>query len=67
MILKLYNVRMKPSNVRKKNKGTIECDKVQSYMMLKLYNMRMKLSNVRKKKGITECDKRTIICDVEIV
>ena len=26
-MLKLHNVRMKPSNMRKKNKGTTECDK----------------------------------------
>ena len=51
----------------KKNKGTTECDKVQSYMMLKLHNIRMESSNVRKRKGTTECDKRTIICDVKIV
>ena len=28
--------------------------------------MRMKLSNVRKIKGNTKCDKRTVICNVEI-
>ena len=34
--------------------------------MLVLYNMMMISSNVRKNKGIAECDKSTVICDVSI-
>ena len=52
VMLVLCNVRMVPSNVRKKNKGTTECDKS---------TMRTIPSNVRKKnKGTTECDKSTM-------
>ena len=40
--------------------------KVQSNVMLVLHNMMMISSNVRKNKGIAECDKSTIICDVSI-
>ena len=51
--------------MRKKNKGTTECDKVQSHVMLVLRNVRMVSSNMRKKiKRITKCDKSTITCDV---
>ena len=35
-----------------------------SYMMLKLYNIRIEPLSVRKKKETTQCDKRTVICDV---
>ena len=34
--------------------------------MLILHNVRMIPSNVRKNKGITECDKITVTCDVGI-
>ena len=51
VILELYNVRMKPSSVRKKIREPPNVTKELSYMMLKLHNMRMKLSNVRKKVG----------------
>ena len=47
VMLELHNVWMKPSNVRKKNKGTTKCEK--RIVMLELHNVRMKLSNVRKK------------------
>ena len=40
--------------------------KVQSHVMLVLHNVRMVPSNVRKNKGITECDKSTITCDINI-
>ena len=75
VMLVLHNVRMIPSNVRKK-KGTTKCEKkkrkrelpnvtkVQLHMMLVLHNVRMVLSNVRKNKGTTECDKNTVTCDV---
>ena len=65
MMLVLRNVRIVPSNVRKKNKGTTKCGKIQSYVMLVLHNVGMVSSNVRKKnKGITECDKSTVTFDV---
>ena len=36
--------------------------------MLKLYNVRMKQSSVRKKiRGTTQCDKKTITCDIRNV
>ena len=38
--------------------------KVQSCVMLVLRHMRMVSSNVRKKKETTECDKSTVIYDV---
>ena len=57
VMLKLYNVRMKPSNMRKKIKEPLNVTKVLSNMILKLYNVRMKLSNVRKIKGIIKCEK----------
>ena len=60
----LYNVRMKLSNVRKKNRAPPNMTKLQSKVMLVLANMIMELSNVRKKKGTTECDKSTVRCDV---
>ena len=52
VILKSHNVRMKPSNVRKKKKKgkeTTKYEKKRSHVMLKLHNVRMKSSNVRKK------------------
>ena len=63
-MLLLHNVRMVPSNVRKKIKELLNVTKVQSHVMLVLHNMRMVLSNVRKNKETTECDKSTITCDV---
>ena len=36
-------------------------------MMLELHNVIMKQSNVRKSKGATQCDKRTITCEKNIV
>ena len=38
--------------------------KVQSYVMLILPNVIIESSNVRKKKGIVECDKSTVTCNV---
>ena len=48
VMLELYNVRMKPSNVKKISKGTTKCDKELSHVMLELHNVKIKLSNVRK-------------------
>ena len=63
VILKLHNVRLELSNVRKKKSPNVT--KELSHMMLKLHNVRIKSSNVRKKnQGTTKCDKRTVTCDV---
>ena len=41
--------------------------KALSDMMLETHNVRMEPSNVRKKsKGTTECEKKTVTCDVGI-
>ena len=48
MMLELYNMMMKPSNVRKKVKEPPNVIKKLSYVMLELYNVRMEPSNVRK-------------------
>ena len=49
VMLKPHNVRMKLSNVEKKNKGTTKCEKKLSHVMLELHNVRIELSNMRKK------------------
>ena len=65
VMLVLHNVRIIPSNVRKKRRREpSNMTKVQSHMMLVLHNVRMVPLNVRKNKGTTECDKNTIIFDV---
>ena len=48
VILELHNVRMKPSNVRKKIREPLNMKKELSHVMLELYNVRMEPSNVRK-------------------
>ena len=48
VMLELYNVRIKPSNVRKKIREPPNVTKVLSNVMLELHSMRMKLSNVKK-------------------
>ena len=48
VILELHNVRIDPSNVRKKVKEPPNVIKKLSYVMLELYNVRMEPSNVRK-------------------
>ena len=50
VMLELHSVRIEPSNVRKKSKGTTKYEKKKlSHVMLELPNVRMKPSNVRKK------------------
>ena len=50
IMLKLHNVKMKPSNVRKKIiREQPNVIKELLHMMLELHNIRMKLLNVRKK------------------
>ena len=50
VMLELYNVRMKPSNVKKKVREPPNLRKELSYVMLELHNVRMEPSNVKKKK-----------------
>ena len=49
VMLELHNVRMKPSNVRKKVREPPNVKKELSHMMLELHNVRVEPSNVRKK------------------
>ena len=49
VMLELHNVRMKPSNVRKKVRKPLNVRKELSYVMLELHNVRMEQSNMRKK------------------
>ena len=49
VILELYNVRMKSSNVRKKIREPSNIRKELSHVMLELHNIRIKPLNVRKK------------------
>ena len=50
MMLELHNVKMKPSNVRKKKvREPPNVRKKQSHVMLELHNVRIEPSNVRKK------------------
>ena len=52
--LVLHNVRMVPSNMRKKIRELSNVTKIQPHVMLVLHNVRMVTSNVRKKnKGTT--------------
>ena len=48
-MLELHNVKMEPSNVRKKVKELPNVRKELSHVMLELHNVKMKSSNVRKK------------------
>ena len=47
VMLELHNVRMKPSNVRKKVREQPNVTKELSRVMLELHNVRIKLSNMR--------------------
>ena len=51
VMVELHNMRIKPSNVRKKEevKKPLNVRKELLHVMLILYKLRMKLSNVRKK------------------
>ena len=50
VMLKLHNIRMEPSNVRKKKvREPPNVRKELSHVMLELHNMRIEPSNVRKK------------------
>ena len=46
-MLKLHNVRIKPSNVRKKVREPSNVTKELSYVMLELHNMMIKSLNVK--------------------
>ena len=66
VMLKLHNVRIKLSNVRKNKKKPSNVTKVQLHVILELHNVMIELSNVKNNnnKGTTECDKRTVTCNV---
>ena len=64
VILKLHNVRMDLSNVRKKVKEPPNVRKELSHVILELHNVRMELSNVRKNKETAEYDKSTVTWDI---
>ena len=64
VMLEVHNVRMEPSNMRKKIKEPPNVIKELSHVKLKLHNVRMKPSNVRKIKGTTKCDKRIVTYDI---
>ena len=49
VMLELHNVKIEPSNVRKKVREPPNVRKKLSRVMLELHNVRMKPSNVRKK------------------
>ena len=67
VMLELHNVKMKPSNVRKKVRKPLNVTKELSHVMLELHNVMKEPSNVRKKnEGTTECDKSTVTCVVRI-
>ena len=63
-MLVLHNMKMVPSNVKKKKREPPNVTKVQSHVMLVLHNVKMVPSNVRKNKRTTECDKNTVTCDL---
>ena len=65
VMLMLHNVRMLPSNVRKKIREPPNVTKVQSHVMMVLHNVKMLPSNVRKNKGTTGCNKSTGTYDVD--
>ena len=67
VMLKMHNMRMKPSNVRKKIRKPSKVTKELSYVMLELHNVNMKSLNVRKNKGTIKCDKRIVTCDIGAV
>ena len=65
-MLKLYNVRMKPLNVRK-CKGTTKCEKrtiTYDVEATQCENGTVKCE--KKSTGTTKCEKRTVTCDVGI-
>ena len=64
VMLELHNVKIEPSNVRKKIRKPPNVTKAPSNVMLELHNMRMEPSNVIKIKGTIKCDKRIVTCDV---
>ena len=49
VMLELHNLRMEPSNVRKKVREPKNMRKELSHVILELHNVRMEPSNVRKK------------------
>ena len=66
VMLELHNMRLKPSNVRKKRRESLNVTKVQSHVILVLHNVRIVPSNARRNNRTIECDKRIVTCDVGI-
>ena len=65
VILALQNLKMVPSNVRKKKRVQPNVAKVLLYVMLVLLNVIMEPSNARKKnKGTIKCEKNIVTYDV---
>ena len=64
VMLVQHNVRIVPSNVRKKIKELPNVTKVQLHVILIMHNVRVVPSNVRKYKWTIKCDKSTITSDV---
>ena len=60
-------MRMIPSIVRKKIRELSNVIKVYSHVMLVLYKVRIVPSNMRKNKGIIECNKSKITCDINTI
>ena len=65
-MLELHNVRMEPSNMRKKSKKTTKCEKRIVTWDVETIQREDEIVNCEEKiKGTIHCDKSTVICDVE--
>ena len=65
-MLKLHNVRMKPSSIRK-SKRTTQCDKItviRDVGTAQCEDGTVKCEKKVREEGTTQCDKRTVKCDV---
>jgi len=64
-MLVLSNVIIELSNLRIKNRVSLNVTKVKSDVMLVLHNVTIEPSNLREeKKGTTICDRRIVKCDI---
>ena len=65
VMLVLSNVIIELSNLRIKNRVSLNVTKVKSDIMLVLHNVIIEPSNLREeKKGTTICDRRIVKCDI---
>ena len=60
VMLVLLNVIMELSNLKIKNKASLNVTKMELDAILVLFNVIMEPSNLRKNKGTTICDRRTV-------